>query len=1051
MVGPKGPSISKQRLATEMARPDRMSRKTVKIMSFNSTGFNSVKAQWIRDLLSTFDISFLGIQEHFKQTKSLPQLFKKEFRNYDASVCRAFREDCRDTGRAKGGLAQLSLKLLNGVKKEVVQTTGWRIQAQILNFGGWRLLWVNVYFPTDPQILNFDESELQVVQEELRAILDKGGYDGCICAGDWNYDARRRSGFARSMSSFLEEVGLISVWEKFSIDFTYMHTDHKSTSILDNFYVNESLLPFIDDARPVHLGDNPSGHSPIVLTLRVHDLPEKVVEEEVRRPRQLAWEKAENEELRLYKENLQQRLESLEQPSALECHDVHCKDQQHIEACDSYVLDLVTSWVEAGYSALPLKPVSRPTNLVDKQKQQRLPGWKERCEPLCSSAKFWYAVWLSADRPQTGELHRLMVNTRVKFRAAVRRARAEANSAKAHVLLAAAESGNRALLQEMKRVIGSSKQAQQVPDSLEGAHGSGPVLDKFKSLYEALYNSAASGVKMNDILTTIDEMLDCRAEGEVRRVTAKVVAAACRRMKPGKVDVTGSYGSDVFCHAPPLLCEKLAAVFRSFLTHGNITLSILSCSFMPLLKSARKDPTQFDSWRAVAGASQLLKLFEYTLLEVWGSYLESDSLQFGFKAGTGTDQCTWLLHSVAEYYLLRGSPTLCCLLDVRKGFPSVRFGDLFEICLLKKKVPAVVCRVLAFMYLEQSGFVKLRGRRSDPFGLRNGMREGAACSPFLWAVYADGLLLVLRRSKLGCWVAGQWMGAFLYADDLSLIAPTRAILASMLEIVAEYGASLNLYFSTCQDPGKCKSFCIYFAGPARKVVYPAPLVLNGVTLPWKEKAVHLGHILQQDLTFDADAAARRAAFISRSVDVREQFSFAPPAQVLKAVRILCCHGYGAVLWQLNGTSATSYFKAYNSCIKRVFRLPLNTYTYLVEGHLNTGAPLLRNMVLSRYPTFFQNLLRSPSVEVSLMAEMVAKDARTTSAGNLAFLAKLTGLDCMVADKMQVKSMLPVEAVPENERWRLGLLDALLLERSSIEKEAGDTKRVIALISSLCST
>ena len=86
-----------------------------------------------------------------------------------------------------------------------------------------------------------------------------------------------------------------------------------------------------------------------------------------------------------------------------------------------------------------------------------------------------------------------------------------------------------------------------------------------------------------------------------------------------------------------------------------------------------------------------------------------------------------------------------------------------------------------------------------------------------------------------------------------------------------------------------------------------------------------------------------------------------------------------------------------------------------------------------------------------MAEMVAKDARTTSAGNLAFLAKLTGLDCMVADKMQVKSMLPVEVVPENERRRLGLLDALLLERSSIEKEAGDTKRVIALISSLCST
>ena len=969
---------------------------------------------------------------------------------YNASICNAFREECRDTGRAKGGLAQLSLKTLN-VEREVVKTTGWRIQAQILRFGGWRLLWVNVYFPTDPRILNFDEQELLVVQEELRRILDQGGYDGCICAGDWNYDARRKSGFARSMATFLEDVGLISIWEKFDVDFTYMHTDHKSTSILDNFYVNESLLPFIEDAQPVHLGDNPSGHSPIVLTLKIDNIPVKLVEEEVRVPRRIAWEKAEEEELRAYRENLQGRLEELGQPDTLDCHDVHCQDQQHVDERDKYVMDVISAVVEAGYSSLPLKPPPRPAKSGAKQQRFQLPGWKENCEPLCSAAKFWYSVWLSAGRPKTGELHRLMVNTRVKFRTAVRRARSEANSAKAHLLLSAAESGDRALLQAMKRVIGSTRQEQQVPDSLEGAHGSGAVLDKFKSLYEALYNSAASVVKMGNILTTIDEMLDCRAEGEVRRVTTNVVAAACRRMKPGKVDVTGSYGSDVFCNATPLLCKSLAAVFRSFLTHGNITLSILSCSFMPLLKSARKDPSKFDSWRAVAGASQLLKLFEYTLLEVWGGHLESDSLQFGFKSGTGTDQCTWLLHSVAEYYLLRGSPTLCCLLDVRKGFPSVRFGDLFEICLYKKKLPAVVCRVLAFMYQEQSGFVKLRGRQSDSFGLKNGMREGAACSPFLWAVYADGLLLLLRKSGLGCKVAGKWMGAFLYADDLSLIAPTRAILASMLEIVAEYGASLNLHFSTCQDPGKCKSFCIYFVGPARKVQYPAPLILEGVTLPWKESAVHLGHTLHQNLSFDADAGVRRAGFISKSVEVREKFSFAVPAQVLKAVRILCCHGYGAVLWRLDSTSANSYFKAYTSCIKRVFRLPLNTFTYLVEGHLHSGAPLLRNLVLSRYPTFYQNLRRSPSVEVALMSEIVAKDARTSTAGNLAYLSSLTGLDCTEAVKQQVKDLLPVESVPDKESWRLGLLDLLLYERGVLEKEGGDTKRVISMISSLCST
>ena len=201
------------------------------------------------------------------------------------------------------------------------------------------------------------------------------------------------------------------------------------------------------------------------------------------------------------------------------------------------------------------------------------------------------------------------------------------------------------------------------------------------------------------------------------------------------------------------------------------------------------------------------------------------------------------------------------------------------------------------------------------------MREGAACSPCLWAVYADGLLLVLRKSKLGCHVAGQWMGGFLYADDISL---------------------------------------------------------------------------QQNLNFDADAATRRAGFIGRSVEVRDQFSSASPAHVLKAVRILCCHGYGAVLWPLDSSSASSFFKACNSCVKRVFRLPLNTFTYLVEGHLNAGAPLLRNMVLGRYPTFYQILMRSPSIEVSLMAEMIAMGARITTACNLAYLKSLTSLDCGAA-------------------------------------------------------
>ena len=230
-----------------------------------------------------------------------------------------------------------------------------------------------------------------------------------------------------------------------------------------------------------------------------------------------------------------------------------------------------------------------------------------------------------------------MVSTRVKFRAAVKKARRESNSEKAGKLLAVAEAGSNALLAEMKKVMGHCKGGQELPDSLEGAVGHTDILNKFRQFYKELYNSAGTEQEMGRLKEVMSCMIDCRSEGEVRMITAASVQNACNRMKGGKMDVTGSYSSDVFRYAPAALHEQLALVFRSFLVHGSITLSVLACSFMPLLKSIRKNPTKLDSYRAVAGASQLLKMFEYLVLDLWGDHLKSDTLQFGYKAGTGTE------------------------------------------------------------------------------------------------------------------------------------------------------------------------------------------------------------------------------------------------------------------------------------------------------------------------------------------------------------------------------------------------------------------------------
>ena len=47
----------------------------------------------------------------------------------------------------------------------------------------------------------------------------------------------------------------------------------------------------------------------------------------------------------------------------------------------------------------------------------------------------------------------------------------------------------------------------------------------------------------------------------------------------------------------------------------------------------------------------MLKLFDKVLLLLWGHLLATDTLLFGYKVGTSTTQCSWLVMEVANHFL----------------------------------------------------------------------------------------------------------------------------------------------------------------------------------------------------------------------------------------------------------------------------------------------------------------------------------------------------------------------------------------------------------------
>ena len=366
-------------------------------------------------------------------------------------------------------------------------------------------------------------------------------------------------------------------------------------------------------------------------------------------------------------------------------------------------------------------------------------------------------------------------------------------------------------------------------------------------------------------------------------------------------------------------------------------------------------------------------------------------------------------------------------------------------------MPAIIVRVIIFVYEEQYAWVKWGSTRSSTFSIVNGTRQGSILSPALFALYVDELLVELRALGIGCKVAGIYMGAVGFCDDLALLAPTRDGMQIMLDTCQRFAGKFNLQFSTDPDPAKSKSKCIFVSGNARRKQKPDHLMLNGKQLPWVESALHLGHVLHESGTMEQDIKAKRASFIGESTECRETFGFASPMEVLRAVKVYVGSHYGSNLWQLDSPMAEQYYSAWRTCVKLAWQTPRATHTYFVDQLLACGFSSVKTDVLARYVNFVAGLRNSPSMEVRVMCGVVAGDVRTTTGRNLSFLRAESGLEPLSCSSGKIKAVLgsKLAMAPDMDKWRIKYLAKLLEERGQAHYEGDDVVDLTVLIDSLC--
>ena len=84
---------------------------------------------------------------------------------------------------------------------------------------------------------------------------------------------------------------------------------------------------------------------------------------------------------------------------------------------------------------------------------------------------------------------------------------------------------------------------------------------------------------------------------------------------------------------------------------------------------------------------------------------------------------------------------------------------------------------------------------TDYFSAVNGVKQGAVLSPVLFCVYLDGLLIMLSKAGVGCFIGCTFVGALAYADDIVLTAPTATAMRKLLKVCDNYAQEYCISFN----------------------------------------------------------------------------------------------------------------------------------------------------------------------------------------------------------------------------------------------------------------
>ena len=185
------------------------------------------------------------------------------------------------------------------------------------------------------------------------------------------------------------------------------------------------------------------------------------------------------------------------------------------------------------------------------------------------------------------------------------------------------------------------------------------------------------------------------------------------------------------------------------------------------------------------------------------------------------------------------------------------------------------------------------------------------------------------------------------------------------------------------------------------------LVLCGVELPWVDRIKHLGNCITNSMEGNQyDMKVKSARYVDKCNSLSQEFHFCYPLTKVHINNIYKSHFTGSQLWGVGSKEMGKLESTYNRSVN------------------------LQKLLFRRYLAFISRIENSAKRPLRTLLRLSRKDLRTTTGRNLRLLMILLGKNSV--DDLSVDDIdsLEYHTIPENEAWRVGLLQELIAVREN---------------------